>query len=152
MSEVDESEAESDDATPARRCATTAQWMEPPTTSFLVARETTIDLAQEQADDPDLGQAISWVTTGKGPDKLNIRRLTRQGRAYWGLFNSDLLGYPTIRPLSFRPRSFRPGHFVPWSFRPRSFRPRSFCPLVISSPGHFVPSCHIIQINSTCVK
>jgi hypothetical protein len=55
-----------------------------------------------------------------------------------------VLGYPTIRPLSFRPRSFRPGHFVPWSFRPRSF-----CPLVISSPGHFVPSCCIIQINST---
>jgi hypothetical protein len=91
MSEVDESEAESDDATPARRCATTAQWIEPPTTSFLPDRETTIDLAQEQADDPDLGQAISWVTAGKGPDKLNIRRLTRQGRAYWGLFNSDLL-------------------------------------------------------------
>jgi hypothetical protein len=61
-------------------------------------------------------------------------------------------GYPTIRPLSFRPRSFRPGHFVPWSFRTRSFRPRSFRPLVISSPGHFVPSCHIIQFNSTCVK
>jgi hypothetical protein len=81
MSEVDESEAESDDTTPARRCATTAQWMEPPATSFLPARETTIDLAQEQADDPDLGQAISWVTTRKGPDKLNIRQPTRQGRA-----------------------------------------------------------------------
>jgi hypothetical protein len=72
MSEVDESKAESDDVTPVCRCATTAQWMEP-------------------ADDPDLRQAISWVSAGKGPDKLNIRRLTRQGRAYWGLFNSDLL-------------------------------------------------------------
>jgi hypothetical protein len=67
--------------------------------------------------------------------------------------DSDLKpGYPMIRPLSFRPRSFRPGHFVPWSFCTRSFCPRSFCPLVISSSGHFVPSCHIIQFNSTCVK
>jgi hypothetical protein len=104
MSEVDESEAESDDTTPARRCATTAQWMEPPATSFLPARETTIDLAQEQADDPDLGQAISWVTTRKGPDKLNIRHLTRQGRAYRGLFNSDLLTSTDKGILHLRPR------------------------------------------------
>jgi hypothetical protein len=65
MSEVDESDAESEDATPARRCATTAQWMKPPTTSFLPAKETDIDLAQEQADDPDLGQAMAWVIAGK---------------------------------------------------------------------------------------
>jgi hypothetical protein len=49
MSEVDESDAESDEATPSRRCATTAQWMKPPTTSFLPANDTDIDLAQEQA-------------------------------------------------------------------------------------------------------
>jgi hypothetical protein len=57
------------------------------------------------------------------------------------------IGYPTIRPLSFRPRSFCPGHFVPCSFRTQSFRP-----LVISSPGHFVPSFYIIHFHSTCVK
>jgi hypothetical protein len=32
----------------------------------------------------------------------------------------------------------------PWSFRPQSFHP-----LVISSPGHFVPSYHIIHFHST---
>jgi hypothetical protein len=80
MSEVDKSKPESDDATPTRRCATTAKWMDPPTTSFLPApaKDDTINLAQEQADDLDLIQAISWVSAGKGPDKLNIHRLTRQ--------------------------------------------------------------------------
>jgi hypothetical protein len=93
MSEVDKSDPDSDDATPTRRCTATAKWIDPPTTSFLPAptNYNTINLAQEQADDPDLSQAISWVSAGKGPDKLNIRRLTRQGRAYWGLFNSNLL-------------------------------------------------------------
>jgi hypothetical protein len=70
LSEVDDSEEESDDATPARRCAATAKWTEQPATSFLPAKDTDIDLAQEQADDPDLGKAMAWVKAGKGPDKL----------------------------------------------------------------------------------
>jgi hypothetical protein len=88
MSEVDESKPKSDDATPTRRCAMTVKWMDPPTTSFLPApaEDATINLAQEQADTPDLSQAISWVSAGKDPDKLNICRLTWQGRDYWGEF------------------------------------------------------------------
>jgi hypothetical protein len=62
---------------------------------------------------------------------------------YHAAFNSRVT-------LRFVPFHFVSGHFVPvisspsWSFHPRSFRP-----LVISSPGHFVPSYHTIYFHST---